>query len=102
METYTVEGNKKEIIFKYLPIYNIYLWYKAHNFDKPNRRIEESILLRTLFVLVCMSGSVMISSIVLIFIILRIAALMSDIDFINNQIKQHLNKLFLKNPEEIR
>jgi len=30
IETYTIEWNKKDIIFKYLPIYNIYLRYKAH------------------------------------------------------------------------
>lgn len=101
IKTYTVEGNKKDIIFKYLPIYNIYLWYKAHSFDKPNRWIKESILLRTLFFVVSMTGSVAISSIVLILLILRIAALMSDIDFLNIATKQWLNRLFSKNPEEI-
>jgi len=52
--------------------------------------------------LVSMSGSVTASVIVLIVIILRIAALMSDIDFLNTKTKQQLNKLFFKNPEEIR
>ena len=51
--------------------------------------------------LMTMSGSVLVSSIILIVIILRIAALMSDIDFFNIPTKQWLNKLFLKNPEEI-
>lgn len=102
VETYTIEWNKKDIIFKYLPIYNIYLRYKSHSFEKPNRRIKESVILRTLFMLVSMSGSVTASVIVLIVIILRIAALMSDIDFLNAQTKQQLNKLFFKNPEEIR
>jgi len=102
IETYTIEWNKKDIIFKYLPIYNIYLRYKAHSFEKPNRRIKESIILRMLFMLVSMSGSVTASVIVLIVIILRIAALMSDIDFLNTKTKQQLNKLFFKNPEEIR
>jgi hypothetical protein len=37
----------------------------------------------------------------LIIIIFRVAALMSDIDFLNMNIKQHLNALFFKNPEEI-
>ncbi|MEI8008115.1 MAG: hypothetical protein WCI00_01360 [bacterium] len=41
------------------------------------------------------------SSTLLILIIFRVAALMSDIDFLTIPIKQRLNKLFLKNPEEI-
>jgi len=101
IKTYTVEGNRKDIIFKYLPIYNIYLWYKAHNFEKPNWRIKESILLRTLFFVISMSGSIAVSSAILIVLILRVAALMSDIDFLNITTKQWLNKLFSKNPEEI-
>ena len=101
IQTYTIEGNKKDIIFKYLPIYNIYLRYKAHSFEKPNWRIKESILLWMIFMMVSLSGSILVSSSILILIILRIAALMSDIDFLNTRIKQQLNKLFFKNPEEI-
>lgn len=102
IQNYTIEGNKKDIIFKYLPIYNTYLRYKTHTFDKPNWRIKESIFLRTLFTIVSMIGNVVVNSIILIVIIFRIAALMSDIDFLNIPIKQRLNKLFFKNPEEIR
>jgi len=101
IQTYTVEGNKKDIILKYLPIYNIYLWYISHSFDKPNRRIKESILLWMIFLILGMLGNVFISSIILIFIIFRVASLMSDIDFLNISSKQRLNTLFLKNPEEI-
>lgn len=101
LNTYTVEGNKKEIIFKYIPIYNIYLWYQAHSFDKPNRWIKESILFWTLFLFLSMFGSVWGSTIVLIAIIIRIASLMSDIDILSTQTKQYINKIFLKNPEEI-
>ena len=100
-QNYTIEGNKKDIIVKYLPVYNIYLWYTVHTFDKPNRRIKESILLWMLFLLVSMLGNIFISSTLLILIIFRVAALMSDIDFLTIPIKQRLNKLFLKNPEEI-
>ncbi len=102
LHIYTIEGNKKDIILKYLPIYNIYLWYQIHTFDKPNRRIKESILLRTLFLLICLSGSIWASSCILIVIIIRVAALMSDIDFLTPQTKQYINQLFFKNPEEIR
>jgi len=101
LQTYTVEGNKKEIIFKYIPIYNIYLWYQAHSFDKPNRRVKESILLWTLFLCVSIMWSVWWSTIILIAIIIRIASLMSDIDILSTQTKQYINKVFFKNPEEI-
>ena len=102
LETYTVDGNKKDIILTYLPLYNIYLWYKTHSFEKPNWRIKESLLLRTVFLFVSMLWNILISSVVLILIILRIAALMSDIDFLNISTKQRLNTLFAKNPEELR
>lgn len=100
-QNYTIEGNKKDIILKYLPIYNTYLWYQAHTFDKPNWWIKESIVLWTLFLLVSLLGSIFLSSCMLILIIFRISALMSDVDFLNIQIKQHINTLFFKNPEEI-
>ena len=102
LQTYTIEGNKKDIILKYLPIYDIYLRYKAHSFEKPNRRIKESLLLRTMFLLISMTWNILISSSMLIVIIFRIASLMSDIDILNISVKQRLNALFIKNPEEIR
>lgn len=102
LHTYTVEGNKKDIILKYLPLYNIYLWYQAHSFDKPNRWIKESIILRGIFVLICSMGSVRWATITLIVIIVRVASLMSDIDMLQTQTKQQLNKIFSKNPEEVR
>ncbi|MFA7298755.1 MAG: hypothetical protein WC010_03880 [Candidatus Absconditabacterales bacterium] len=102
IQTYNVEGNKKDIILKYLPIYNIYLWYTIHSFEKPNWRIKESILLWVVFLIVAITGNILVSSIALILIIIRIAGLMSDIDFLNIPTKQRINKLFLKNPEELR
>lgn len=102
IQTYTIEGNKKDIILKYLPFYNIYLRYKAHSFEKPNRWVKESLILWTIFSLASILGSVNISIILLILIILRIACIMSDVDFVSIKIKQRLNILFLKNPEELR
>lgn len=101
IDNYAIEGNKKNIILKYLPIYNIYLWYTSHNFDKPNRWIKESILLWALFWILSMTGNIFMTSTMLILIILRVAALMSDIDFLTTPTKHWLNTLFLKNPEEI-
>ena len=98
----TIEGNKKDIILTYLPLYNIYLWYKTHTFNKPNWRIKESILAWILFGIACLLGNIFVASSILILIILRIAALMSDIDILNITFKQKLNTLFTKNPEELR
>jgi hypothetical protein len=44
----------------------------------------------------------MICTTILIIIILRVASLMSDIDVFTITIKQRLNILFTKNPEELR
>ena len=46
-------------------------------------------------------GNVFLTALMLIIIIFRIAALLSDIDFLNMHIKQRINRLFLKNPEEL-
>lgn len=101
LQTHTIEGNRKDILLKYIPLYNIYLWYASHSFDTPNWRIKESILLWMVFLLVSMLGNVFLSSVILILIIFRIAALMSDIDFLTTWIKKTLNWLFSKNPEEV-
>ncbi len=101
-EEYTIEGNKKDILLKYLPIYNIHLWYNIHSFENPNRWIKESLLRRIIFMIGCMSGNIMICTTILIIIILRVASLMSDIDVFTITIKQRLNILFTKNPEELR
>jgi hypothetical protein len=102
LHTYTIEWNKKDILLKYLPFYNIYLWYKNHNFEKPNRWIKESLILWTIFTLIACFGSSIWSSIFLMLIIIRVASLMSDIDILSIKNKQRINKLFLKNPEELR
>lgn len=102
MTMYNVNGSRKDILLKYLPLYNIYLWYQVHSFERPNRWIKESILMRTIFLLISIFWSIRWSTIVLIIIIIRIASLMSDIDILHTQRKKQLNVLFLKNPEEIR
>lgn len=102
LHSYSIEGNKKDVLLKYLPLYNIYLWYQNHSFEKPNRWIKESLMLWTIFILFASFGSIVWSIIVLICIIIRVASLMSDIDILNIKNKQQLNKLFLKNPEELR
>ncbi len=98
---YSVEGNKKDLILKYLPIYNIYLWYTAHSFEKPNRWIKESLLVWLICIAVCMTGSIWATTMVSILIIIRVASLVSDIDIVATKTKQWLNTLFTKNPEEL-
>lgn len=97
-----LSGNKKDIILKFLPIYNVYLRYDAHNFASPNRWIKESLLWRGALALVSMTWIVWLTTIILLCIILRVAALMSDIDFFPLSLKRIFNNLFTKNPEEIR
>jgi len=102
-ETYETKTNKGDILFSFIPLYNIYLWYKLHKFEAPYWRAKESILWRTLFLLVILaSKSMVLSSFVLTVIIIRVASLMSGIDVFDKVIKKYLNNLFLKNPEEMR
>jgi len=98
----TVEWGRKNILLKYIPFYNSYLWYDTHSFDKPNWRIKESLLWWMLIFAISMLWSTTITTILLILFILRVASLMSDIDVLSITAKQRLTQLFLKNPEEIR
>jgi len=93
----------KNIITAYIPLYNIYLWYKLHNFDKPYRRAKESIIARLLFILVTfLIQSPIFSVVIIIAIITRIATLLGGINIVHDDIQKNTNTLFYKNPEEIR
>lgn len=95
-------GNKQTLLLSYLPLYTIYLRYQLHSFDKPNIILKESILLRGLFSFLCITGNIFLISLLLILIIARMVTIAADIDIIPSKIKQFLNTLFYKNPEEIR
>ncbi len=90
-----------EEILYYIPIYNIYLWYKKHEFEKSNLILKESILLRTIFtaLLIISSGSNLIF-IILIFIIIRIVSIINWIYWWEKSLKK-INNIFKKNPEEM-
>lgn len=92
----------KKIILSYIPGYNIYLRYQKHTFDQPDMLVKESIIARTIFVLLGLCTTPFLTSTFLIMIIIRIASLLGKVDIINPTIKAYINKLFLKNPEEIR
>jgi hypothetical protein len=99
---YDIGEKRKGIILKYLPRYNIYIWYKLHSFGAPNRWIKESIIRWTIFFLLMLTGDPYVLSIFLVFLILRIATLSAGVDFLALHIKEKINLLFTKNPEEIR
>jgi len=101
-QDYEIRENSKNIIFSYLPLYNIFIWYQIHEFNKPNILIKESIISRTIFILLCFTSNVFLISLFLILIITRITSLCTGIDFISNRTKRLINNLFYKNPEEIR
>lgn len=98
-----VETDRANILFGFLPIYNIYIRYKLHTFDAPYRWAKESILRRLLFALVAMvTKNPTISSLILVLIIIRVASLMTGIDVLPDETKKKINKIFYKNPEEVR
>ncbi len=97
-----IKNDKSDIFISFLPIYNIYLWYKLHDFDHPYRRAKESILWWTLFVIFALlTKNAIVTGFILTIIIIRVASLMSWIDVFDSSIKKHINKIFYKNPEEL-
>jgi hypothetical protein len=94
--------DKKKTFVSYIPVYNIFLWYKEHNFTKPNPLVKESMIARLLFILIGIFTTPFFTSLVLIIIIIRVAALLGGIDIISPEVKKTLNNFFLKNPEELR
>lgn len=88
-------------LFYFIPVYNIYLWYKDHQFEWEHSMIKCGIFLRSIFVL--MAIFVMnnyVNAIVLILILFVIVCNVSWIKFWSKRDK-FFNKVFFKNPEEI-
>lgn len=97
-----ISTDKKEILLAYTPIVNIYKRYQEHNFEKPNLLIKESIIAWVIFLVLGLAATPWRASTFLILIIIRVASLMGWMDIISPQIKTFINKLFIKNPEELR
>ncbi len=93
---------KKSAILYFLPFYNIWMRYHLHSFQNPNRRLKESLLRWTFFLVLCVSNHPVLLSILLIIITLRAATLFVGIDILPFQVKEQINHLFTKNPEELR
>jgi hypothetical protein len=68
--------NSQSNIRDYIPFVNIYLWYHLHDFEGKHKILKESLLLWTLFGLLCLIGNIWVVGISLILIIIRIVTLM--------------------------
>lgn len=89
-------------IFAFIPLYNIYLWYKNHDFDWENVTTKFGIFLRSIFsIVLIVFHNKYISIIWSILILISIISAVVWISFWNN-LKKIINNLFKKNPEEIR
>ncbi len=101
---YTTDSSvydKKLIILNYIPLYNIYSWYKQHNFDNPDYILKESILFWMIFFLSYFLPIPGISLLILILILVRIVTLLANINIIPQSWSNIISWLFYKNPEEI-
>lgn len=91
-----------EIFFNFIPIYNIYNRYKKHDFENKNSILKESILLRTIFsIYLIFFQNIIVTFILFFYIIFRIIATVNWI-WISEKYSTIMDKLFKKNPEEIR
>ena len=100
--TFFTIQQKRSVLLYFLPLYNVYLRYHLHTFDQPNRWVKESLLRWTFFVVLCVSYHPILLGVLLMIIILRIATLMVGIDVLPLHVKQQINLIFTKNPEELR
>lgn len=91
-----------DILFYFLPIYNFYLWYFGKQDIKSYWWIKESVIISCFWILLYLITWSFYINILFIFIyIVRIISLIWWIDFVPDHIKEKLDKLFEKNPEEM-
>lgn len=99
-----LKQNKENLldnILYYIPIYNIYIRYNEHKFEKPNIILKESLLLRTIFTIILLIfpwENTIIAIFLLLF--LRIISIANWIYWWEKYF-DIINKSFKKNPEEI-
>jgi hypothetical protein len=96
------QNSKINLIVNYIPLYNIYIRYKKHDFENPNTILKESILVWGIISIVCLflNNENVIRSVITLLII-RVITLLYDINILEKTQKK-LNLLFKKNPEELR
>lgn len=91
-----------DLILNYIPIYNIYIRYKKHEFEKPNYNIKESILIWWIVsILILFLPSTNLIIFLILLVIIRIVFLINNISLWEG-IEKKIDKLFVKNPEEMR
>lgn len=91
-----------QIILGYIPLYNVYLWYKMHNFDGENLYLKESLVVWWLFsILLLMTSN---KYILIGYVIIILMTMMLNIFQVQlwQSIENFIKNLFVKNPEEIR
>lgn len=97
-----VTENKTAILKAFLPGYNIYTRYQMHSFQKPYWWLKESVLRRTIIVLVGgLLDSDILMNFVFVLMVLRLSTLWFGMDYITPTSKAIINNWFSKNPEEL-
>lgn len=102
MEENKIQAWNIDILFYYIPLYNLFLRYYRQKNDESFRWIKESIIFMTLYIFFnLLVRSALLNFIFLIAYAFRIISLIWGVDIIDNEIKRDLNEMFKKNPEEI-
>lgn len=96
-----IKVDSVDMIFNYLPIYNLIQRYKEPDI-KSYRWLKESIILWSFWsIITFISLNQFLSLLILLVIILRSISLSVGIDIIPDKIKEKIDVIFSKNPEEI-
>lgn len=86
----------------YLPIYNIYQWYKYPRTLQNYRWLKESLLLWGLFTLLGLLGqNIFLMAVIVLIIVFRVISLQVWVDVIKDSYKESIDKVFENNLEEI-
>lgn len=99
-----IEPGNLDMIFFYIPLYNIFTWYKDEEYknNSSNYWLKESLIIFWFFILFWIFfPNSQILVIICIFLIIRVITLVSWIDFFGEQYKKNISWLFKNNIEEI-
>lgn len=90
-----------QTILAYVPVYNVYAWYKMHDFDGGNIALKESLILWwiwSILLLITSNKYVLIGYGVIILIVMLMNIFQVKL---GESSEQFIKNLFSKNPEEI-
>jgi|GEM_PF-6192197 len=95
------ESNPAVIIY-YVPLYNYYLWYNEQLNENNSRRVKESVILRSLYLILISAFPHIIAIVLGLFVIIaRCIMLTAGMDILSAKGKDTLNKLLTRNIEEL-